>query len=62
MGVIFGHGLFLMCRMNYEAIWYHVTGPEGHCPNFRPNHVELLSQRIAESEANITDMVGGQVV
>ena len=30
-----------MCRVNYAAIWFHVTGPEGHCPNFVPNHVEM---------------------
>lgn len=29
-----------MCRNNYAAIWFHVTGPEGHCPNLIPNHIE----------------------
>lgn len=29
-----------MCIQNYAAIWYHVVGPEGHCPNLVPNDVE----------------------
>ncbi len=29
-----------MCVQNYAAIWYHVLGPEGHCPNLVPSHVE----------------------
>eukprot|EP00934_Nitzschia_sp_Nitz4_P000262 Nitzschia sp. Nitz4//scaffold66_size103028//96921//98281//NITZ4_004517-RA/size103028-snap-gene-0.148-mRNA-1//-1//CDS//3329556407//262//frame0 len=29
-----------MCRKSYAAGWYHVSGPEGHCPNFIPNQVE----------------------
>lgn len=29
-----------MCRQNYAAIWYHVPGPEGHCPNLIPSDVE----------------------
>ena len=29
-----------MCRQNYAAIWYHIPGPEGHCPNFIPSDVE----------------------
>lgn len=46
-----------MCRFPYTANWFHVPGPDGHCPNFLPNHVE--QKWFAKSLSEVRDYFDG---